>query len=67
MNRKYKYKFGQKIRVKDDEETLNDPIGGKVGTIIKVDKDGVFATFDDVFNGSNWYVMNDDIIEIVEG
>ncbi len=67
MNRKYKYKIGQKIRVKDDEEALNDLIGGKVGTVIKVEKDNVYARFDDVFNGSYWFVANDDIIEIVEG
>ena len=66
MNRKYKYKVGQKIKVKDDDETINDPIVGKVGTVIKVEKDSVLARFDDVFNGSNWFIMNDDIIEVME-
>ncbi len=67
MNRKYKYKVGQKIRVKEDEETFNDLIVGKVGTIIKVEKDSVWVRFDDVFNGSIWFIMNDDIDKIVEG
>lgn len=67
MNRKYKYKVGQKVKVKDDDETINDPIVGKVGTVIKVEKDSVWARFDDVFNGSDWFIMNDDIVEIVEG
>lgn len=67
MNRKYKYKIGQKIRVKSDEEILADPIFGKVGTIIEVGKDYVIARFEDVFNGSNWWILKDDIIEIIEG
>ena len=67
MNRKYKYKVGQKIKVKDNDETINDPIGGKVGTVIKVEKDYIWARFDDVFKGSNWFIMNDDIVEIMEG